>query len=50
VPEPAPKATTAFVQRIEELVAEAVAAGVPARALATRLRKIAGRLDPGEQV
>ena len=49
VPEPAPKATTAFAQRIEELVAEAVAAGVPAGALATRLRKIAGRFDPGGQ-
>ena len=50
MPEPAPEATTAFAQRIEELVAEAVAAGVPAGALATRLRKIASRLEPGEQV
>jgi len=50
MPEPAPEATTAFAQRIEELVAEAVAAGVPAGALATRLHKIASRLEPGEQV
>jgi GntR family transcriptional regulator len=49
MPEPAPEATTAFARRIDELVAEAVAAGVPAGALAARLREIARRLDPGEQ-
>jgi GntR family transcriptional regulator len=49
VPAAAPKATTAFAQRIEELVAEAVAAGVPAGALAARLRTIAERFDPGGQ-
>ncbi len=48
VPKPAPEATAAFSQRIAELVAEATAAGVPARALAARLREIARKLHPGE--
>jgi GntR family transcriptional regulator len=46
-PRPGREAAAAFVRRIDELAAEAVAAGVRAGDLATKLREIAGRLDPG---
>ena len=44
-PEPAADAADDFGRRIGELVAEAVAAGVPAADLATRLSDIARKLD-----
>jgi GntR family transcriptional regulator len=47
-PKPAPDAAAAFARRIDDLVAEAIAAGIPARTLATRFREIARRLHPGE--
>jgi GntR family transcriptional regulator len=43
------EAAAAFVRRIDELVAEAVAAGVRAGDLAAKLRDIAGRLDTGDE-
>ncbi len=45
MPEPAPEASDLFGRRIGELVAEAVAAGVPAADLAARLSDIVQKLD-----
>ncbi len=45
MPAAAPDVASSFGRRIEELVAEAVAAGVPARRLASRLSDIARTLD-----
>jgi GntR family transcriptional regulator len=44
-PVPAPDAADGFGRRIGELVAEALAAGVPAASLAARLSDIAQKLD-----
>ncbi len=44
-PEPTPDMADAFGRRIGELVAEAVAAGVPTGDLAARLAEIVQRLD-----
>lgn len=47
-PDPAPEVADTFGRRIGELVAEAVAAGVPASDLAARLSDIVRKLDAKE--
>ena len=47
-PEPAPDAADGFGRRLNELVAEALAAGVPAGDLAARLSDRARKLDTRE--
>lgn len=48
-PRPARDIVDGFARRIDELVAEAVAAGVPARTLSARLSEIALTLDSTER-
>jgi DNA-binding transcriptional regulator YhcF (GntR family) len=43
-PEPVPEATASYARRIEELVAEALAAGVPQNEVANRLSELAAEL------
>ena len=44
-PEPAPDVADGFGRRLDELVAEAMASGVPAADLAARLSDLARKLD-----
>ena len=48
-PRPPRDIVDAFARRIDELVAEAVAAGVPARTLSARLSEIVRQLDSTER-